>query len=173
MNVHRAALLIDRRIVVTGLTLAALSFAIALLMPRDLLVPPANPTGDGRPDLVDSTIGRFGAVGQGRDLRAQFVFNALPIVMDHPVAGVGPGRYGGAAADIFPTPVYAAYDTDRLFRALGRRIYTVRNAVVHAKEGSRKRYRPFEHDAELRRETPLMRVLAELVIIGSGTLRDT
>ncbi len=124
-----AALLIDRRIVVTGLTLAALSFAIALLMPRDLLVPPANPTGDGRPDLVDSTIGRFGAVGQGRDLRAQFVFNALPIVMDHPVAGVGPGRYGGAAADIFPTPVYAAYDTDRLFSNPAQR--TVDNFWLH------------------------------------------
>lgn len=124
-----AALLIDRRIMVTGLTLAALSFAVALLMPRDLLVPPANPGAGGRPDLVDSTIGRFGAVGEGRDLRAQFVYNAVPILLDHPVIGVGPGRYGGAAADIFPTPIYAAYDTDRLFSNPAQR--TVDNFWLH------------------------------------------
>jgi O-antigen ligase len=29
--------------------------------------------------------------------------------------GVGPGRYGGAAADIYGTPVYAEYGTDELF----------------------------------------------------------
>jgi O-antigen ligase len=110
-----AALLIDRRALVTGGTLAAVAFAIAILMPRDLLVPPSPQGGNGRPDLVDSTIGRFGAVGTGRDLRSQFVLNAIPILLEHPVVGVGPGRYGGAAADIFPTPVYAAYDTDKLF----------------------------------------------------------
>jgi O-antigen ligase len=36
-------------------------------------------------------------------------------VKDHPVLGVGPGRYGGAAADIYDTPVYAQYGTDELF----------------------------------------------------------
>ncbi|HET7082179.1 MAG TPA: hypothetical protein VFJ00_00510, partial [Candidatus Limnocylindria bacterium] len=33
----------------------------------------------------------------------------------HPLVGVGPGRYGGAAADIYDTPVYARYETDELF----------------------------------------------------------
>lgn len=111
-----AAALIDRRILVTGATLTALAFAVALTMPRDLLVPPPDPgSGNQRPDLIDSTFNRVGAVGEGRDLRTQFVLNAIPILRDHPVVGVGPGRYGGAAADIFPTPVYERYDTDRLF----------------------------------------------------------
>lgn len=126
-----ASLLIDRRVLVIGATLAALAFAIALLMPRDLLVPPPDPNGGGgdRPDLVDSTLGRFGAVGEGRDLRAQFVINAIPILLDHPAVGVGPGRYGGAAADIFPTPVYAAYDTDQFFSNPAQR--TVDNFWLH------------------------------------------
>jgi O-antigen ligase len=111
------AAVIDRRTVVTGAVLTAMAFAIALTMPRDLLVPApvGGGTGSQRPDLIDSTFNRVGAVGEGRDLRTQFILNALPILRDHPVVGVGPGRYGGAAADIFPTPIYAEYDTDRLF----------------------------------------------------------
>ncbi|MEO8247261.1 MAG: O-antigen ligase family protein [Chloroflexota bacterium] len=112
-----ASAVIDRRTLVTGAVLTAMAFAIALTMPRDLLVP-APDAGAGpqqRPDLIDSTFNRVGAVGEGRDLRTQFILNALPILRDHPVVGVGPGRYGGAAADIFPTPVYETYDTDRLF----------------------------------------------------------
>jgi hypothetical protein len=69
-----------------------------------------------------------------------------------------------------PTVDLGGDDREKVFQTLARRVYAVRNAVVHAKEGSRKRYRPFEHDAELRREAPLLRVLAELVIIGSGTV---
>jgi O-antigen ligase len=112
-----ALALVDRRALVTGGVLTAMAFAIALTMPRDLLVPPPEPGGPAveRPDLIDSTFDRVGAVGEGRDLRTQFVLNAIPIVRDHPLLGVGPGRYGGAAADTFPTPVYEAYDTDRLF----------------------------------------------------------
>jgi O-antigen ligase len=39
----------------------------------------------------------------------------VPILRDHALIGVGPGRYGGAAANIFGTPIYAQYGTDRLF----------------------------------------------------------
>lgn len=111
------AAVIDRRTVVTGAVLTAMAFAIAVTMPRDLLVPAPDPSAapQRRPDLIDSTFNRVGAVGEGRDLRTQFVLNALPILRDHPLLGVGPGRYGGAAADIFPTPIYDAYATDRLF----------------------------------------------------------
>ncbi len=108
--------IIDRRALITGATLTALAFAVALSMPRDLLVPRSAGGGQSeRPDLIDSTFNRVGTVGQGRDLRTLFVLNALPILRDHPLVGVGPGRYGGAAADIFPTPIYHAYGTDRLF----------------------------------------------------------
>jgi O-antigen ligase len=105
-----AGAILDRRALVVGMVLAALTFATAWVMPRDLL------GGSGqRPDLIGSTIDRGAAVGAGRDLRVQFVMNSLPIVIDHPALGVGPGRYGGAAADSFGTSVYADYGTDELF----------------------------------------------------------
>ena len=106
-----AALILDRRALRIGVVVAVLALAVALVLPRDLL----GVTGEQRPDLLGSTFGRVGTVGTGGDLRTLFVTNAVPILRDHPLLGVGPGRYGGAAADIFGTPVYSAYGTNRLF----------------------------------------------------------
>ncbi len=104
-------LLVDRRAVAVGVLVAVIAFATAVVLPRDLL----GPTGEKRPDVVGSTIGRVETVSAGGDLRVLFIVNALPILADHPILGVGPGMYGGAAADLFGTPVYARYGTDRLF----------------------------------------------------------
>ena len=104
-------LLVDRRAVAVGVLVAVIAFATAVVLPRDLL----GPTGEKRPDVVGSTIGRVETVSAGGDLRVLFMVNALPILADHPILGVGPGMYGGAAADLFGTPVYARYGTDRLF----------------------------------------------------------
>jgi O-antigen ligase len=94
-------------------------------MPRDLLCRECG----ARPDLVGSTFGRVATVGAGKDLRTTFVANAVQIFADHPLLGVGPSRYGGAAADLFGTPVYAAYGTDRLFVNPSQR--TVDNFWLH------------------------------------------
>jgi O-antigen ligase len=119
-----ASAILDRRALVVGLVLGLVTFAVAWVMPRDLL------GGAGqRPDLVRSTFGRVDAVGAGRDLRIRFVVNGIPIVLDHPALGVGPGRYGGAAADIFGTDVYAEYGTDKLFVNPAQR--TVDNFWLH------------------------------------------
>jgi O-antigen ligase len=112
-----AIALINWRALIAGATITGLAFAIALTMPRDLLVPPPPPgtSPPPRPDLIDSTLGRVDTVSHGKDLRTLFILNAMPILRDHPLLGVGPGRYGGSVADIFPTPVYPAYGTDKLF----------------------------------------------------------
>jgi O-antigen ligase len=106
-----AGLLLERRALAVGMAVVVVTLGAALVMPRDLL----GDAGAPRPDLFGSTFGRLDTIGEGRDLRTLFVVNALPIVADHPLVGVGPGRYGGAAADLFGTPVYAAYGTDALF----------------------------------------------------------
>lgn len=120
-----ASLVLDRRALGVGVVVVAVALGAALAMPRDLLCREC----EARPDLVGSTFGRVATVGAGKDLRTTFVANAVRIVADHPLLGVGPSRYGGAAADLFGTPVYAAYGTDRLFINPSQR--TVDNFWLH------------------------------------------
>ena len=49
------------------------------------------------------------------------------------------------------------------------RIYSTRNAIVHSKEGEKLRYEPFIHDKQLYREIPLIRCVAEEIIINSAS----
>jgi O-antigen ligase len=107
-------LIIDRRALLVAVLLLATTFGAAQVMPRNLLLPTGGDSEAERPSLVDSTIDRAGAVGEGGDLRTLFMINAIPIIADHPLLGVGPGRYGGAVAHRFPTPIYAEYGTDAL-----------------------------------------------------------
>jgi len=106
------ALLLDRRALLIGIGLATAAVLTASVMPRNLLVGPDQLAMSGAtPSVLNSTIDRVDAIGGGHDLRTRFLLEGIPIVEDHPVLGVGPGRYGGAAASIFGTPVYAAYGT--------------------------------------------------------------
>jgi O-antigen ligase len=114
LGVATVLAVVDRRALLLGVLAAVLSFGTAVYLPRNLIVPSGEAPAQA-PDIVGSTANRVGEVGVGGDLRTLFVLNALPIIRDHPVLGVGPGRYGGAVAETFGTPVYAQYDTARLF----------------------------------------------------------
>jgi hypothetical protein len=59
-------------------------------------------------------------------------------------------------------------DEEAARNAIAKRIYKVRNALVHAKEGELPKYAPFAHDDELAREIPLMRFTAEQIVIAQG-----
>ncbi|MEV7090660.1 hypothetical protein AB0O07_33155 [Streptomyces sp. NPDC093085] len=61
-----------------------------------------------------------------------------------------------------------ANDEEAVRGAIAKRIYKVRNALVHAKEGELPKYAPFAHDEELAREIPLMRFAAEQIVIAQG-----
>ena len=61
-------------------------------------------------------------------------------------------------------------DTSRVLKAVASRIYKTRNSIVHSKDSDRGKYVPFEHDKVLAREVPLLRFIAELIIIESSTL---
>lgn len=58
---------------------------------------------------------------------------------------------------------------DKLHASLAARIYLIRNALVHNKEGEASRFTPFSgQEAFLYKETPFMMFLAENLIIKSG-----
>jgi len=111
LGVGAVLAIIDRRALLLGLVICVVSFGTAVVMPRDLLAPQQGE----RPELIDSTIDRVGTIGLGGDLRTLFILNAVPIIRDHPLLGVGPGRYGGAVANNYGTPIYEEYGTDVLF----------------------------------------------------------
>lgn len=62
--------------------------------------------------------------------------------------------------------------SDTLYTIIRNRIYSVRNAIVHSKEGEKLRYEPFKHDKDLSKEIPLIRAVAEEIIINSARPMD-
>jgi O-antigen ligase len=112
------AAIIDWRALILLILVVALAWGSVIVMPRGLAVPP-EPDGQPRqgpdvsrpPDLVDVTVDRIGNLRQRGDTRARFTQEGIPIILDHLLLGVGPGRYGGAAATIIPSPVYEEYGT--------------------------------------------------------------
>jgi O-antigen ligase len=103
------ALVIDRRALVAFVAVLIVAYVTAVVMPKGLLA-----GGFAGYDPFATTINRLENVPAGRDLRIKFAVNALPIVEDHLLLGVGPGRFGGAAASIFGSPIHAQYGTDAL-----------------------------------------------------------
>ncbi|HET8776444.1 MAG TPA: O-antigen ligase family protein, partial [Candidatus Limnocylindria bacterium] len=104
-------LLLDRRALLVLVLLVPLAWATAVVMPRDMLATPGPDTPPPVvPDWIGSTVDRFDDLGGG-DLRIRFLTDGLRIIDDNLLLGVGPGRYGGAAATILGSPVYAEYDT--------------------------------------------------------------
>lgn len=61
-------------------------------------------------------------------------------------------------------------DHAKVLTALSNRIYKTRNALVHSKEGGRGKFTPFVDDADLNAEIPLVRFVAERIIIMSSEL---
>ncbi len=61
-------------------------------------------------------------------------------------------------------------DSGKVYQQISSRIYKTRNAIVHSKENEKIHYIPFEHDKILVKEIPLLRFIAELVIIETSSL---
>jgi hypothetical protein len=97
---------VDRRSVAISAGIGVAALAIALVLPRGILLEPGS---QWSMDLQNALLGRLGAIGEGRDLRFKFIENAIPIVEDHPLVGSGPGTYGGGVAAHFGSPDYNTY----------------------------------------------------------------
>lgn len=61
-------------------------------------------------------------------------------------------------------------DKDRVVKDLTNRIYATRNSLVHSKDGDKARYTPFKDERALVMEIPLMRFVAEMVILAVSEL---
>lgn len=59
-------------------------------------------------------------------------------------------------------------DDQQILTLLSKRIYKTRNSLVHSKEGEKGKFIPFRHDKVLVREIPLMRFIAEIIIVNSS-----
>lgn len=61
-------------------------------------------------------------------------------------------------------------DIPSVYKSISKRIYKTRNSIVHSKESDRSRYIPFEHDKRLVKEVPLLRFIAELIIMNTSNI---
>lgn len=64
----------------------------------------------------------------------------------------------------------SAHSSTDLVASLSRRIYKTRNSLVHSKDGSKGKFIPFAHDAELTLEVPLVRFVAEQIIVATSSM---
>lgn len=62
-------------------------------------------------------------------------------------------------------------DSEGVYNQIARRIYYTRNSLIHSKSGkNRERYKPYKDEKELQKEIPLVRVIAEMIIINSSKI---
>lgn len=64
----------------------------------------------------------------------------------------------------------SSLDHEKSFKDLSKRIYATRNALVHSKDGDKARYVPFRDERALFVEIPLMRFVAEMVVLAESQL---
>ncbi|WP_153045498.1 hypothetical protein [Marinobacter salexigens] len=60
-------------------------------------------------------------------------------------------------------------EEDLIYKHLSSRIYKTRNSVVHSKESDRSKYMPYRDDRHLVKEVPLLRFIAEQIILSTST----
>lgn len=58
----------------------------------------------------------------------------------------------------------------KLYRKIAARIYKTRNSIIHSKSGEKAVYSPFKDDEALEKEIPLLRYVAEEIIIKTSKL---
>jgi len=79
------------------------------------------------------------------------------------------GPYFTEEHQVFAEPVRVDTSNDQIFATVAHRIYHIRNALVHYKEGEVSRFIPFSgQEKVLFREIPLLLFLAEQLILKTG-----
>ena len=104
VGVAAIALIRDRRALGIAALVIAVAFTAYVTVATNVLG--TSPSTEAESQAVPGT----GVIlGSSDQLRLQLVSDALRVAGDHPVLGVGPGRYGGATAHLLGSPVYEEY----------------------------------------------------------------
>lgn len=79
------------------------------------------------------------------------------------------GNYLTIENNLFSEKFQIDFNESKLFSSIAARIYHIRNALVHSKEGKVSRYIPFSGQEHiLSKEIPLLMYISEMLIIKSG-----
>lgn len=115
--------------------------------------------------------------GQGNELESlKFVLGEYIIIdeVKDRIENISPGSvqyYQTTKVQFCSAPTIPWADMNGVYTHIAKRIYYTRNSLVHSKSGKNQtRYRPYKDDIYLQREIPLVKAIAELIIIHSSSI---
>ena len=117
--------------------------------------------------------------GQGDELESlKFVLNEYITVGDlkFRINAINPNAvnyYQSNKVSFCDAPSIGWNDTQGAITQIAKRVYYTRNALVHSKSGKNKeRYRPYNDEKQLQKEIPLLKAIAESIIINSSKILE-
>lgn len=79
--------------------------------------------------------------------------------------------YQNTKVSFCKAPIIPWNDAEGVYTQIAKRIYYTRNSLIHSKSGkNRDRYKPYSDEKILQREIPLVKVVAEMIIINSSKI---
>ena len=117
--------------------------------------------------------------GQGNELESlKFVLseyvsvNELKTKLDS-VSPNGTSYYQNNKVSFCDAPIISWHNADGVVTQIAKRIYFTRNALVHSKSSKNKeRYKPYKDERDLQKEIPLVKAVAEAIIINSSDMLE-
>ena len=117
--------------------------------------------------------------GQGDELESlKFVLNEYITVNDlkfriDAIDSNAVNYYQSNKVSFCDAPNIGWNDTQGAITQIAKRVYYTRNALVHSKSGKNKeRYRPYKDEKQLQKEIPLLKAIAEAIIINSSKILE-
>ncbi len=117
--------------------------------------------------------------GQGDELESlKFVLNEYIVISDleFRIDAINPDAvnyYQSNKVSFCDAPSIGWNDAQGAITQIAKRVYYTRNALVHSKSGKNKeRYRPYNDEKQLQKEIPLLKAIAEAIIINSSKILE-
>lgn len=126
-------------------------------------------------NMTDKRLKNFGKFGQGNELESiKFVLKDFVSIDDlksnlSKQSDETISFYQNYKAQFSDGPNINWDNSDNIIPSISKRIYFTRNSLIHSKS-ERKTYHAYQDRALLEKEIPLIKAIAELVIINSGKI---